>query len=107
MKTWGPDVGTQEGPGSESEGNPSKLKIGENRNRIGWAQNRLGHHATGRKSRRMKPTMGTCSKATFSRLYKDADDQWQSTLSFGGDSLLRLADQAHSRFFELQREAAP
>ena len=44
--------------------------------------------------------------ATFSRLYKDTDDQWQSTQSFGRGALLvlaKLADQAHSRIFELQR----
>ena len=43
---------------------------------------------------------------TFSRLYKDGD-QWKSTQSFGRNDLLvlrKVADQAHSRLFELPRE---
>ena len=43
---------------------------------------------------------------TFSRLYKDGD-QWKSTQSFGRNDLLvlaKVADQAHSRLFELPQE---
>ena len=46
---------------------------------------------------------------TFSRLYKDGD-QWKSTQSFGRNELLvlaKVADQAHSRIFELPQEEAP
>ena len=42
----------------------------------------------------------------FSRLYKDGD-QWKSTQSFGRNDLLvlaKVADQAHSRIFELPQE---
>ena len=42
---------------------------------------------------------------TFSRLYKDGDS-WKSTQSFGRNDLLvlaKIADQAHSRIFELPR----
>ena len=43
---------------------------------------------------------------TFSRLYKDGD-QWKSTQSFGRNDLLllaKVADQAHSRIFELPQQ---
>ena len=43
---------------------------------------------------------------TFSRLYKEGD-QWKSTLSFGRNDLLvlaKVADQAHTRIFELPQE---
>ena len=43
---------------------------------------------------------------TFSRLYKDGD-QWKSTQSFGRNDLLvlaKVADQAHTRIFELPQE---
>ena len=46
---------------------------------------------------------------TFSRLYKDGD-QWKSTQSFGRNALLvlaKVANQAHSRIFELPQEEAP
>ena len=46
---------------------------------------------------------------TFSRLYKDGD-QWKSTQSFGRNDLLvlaKVADQTHSRIFELSQEEAP
>ena len=46
---------------------------------------------------------------TFSRLYKDGEE-WKSTQSFGRNDLLllaKVADQAHSRIFELQQEAEP
>ena len=46
---------------------------------------------------------------TFSRLYKDGDE-WKRTQSFGRNDLLvlaKVADQAHSRIFELQQEEEP
>lgn len=49
---------------------------------------------------------------TFERLYRDADENWKSTSSFGRDDLpllAKVADHAHTRVFELQaadREAA-
>lgn len=49
---------------------------------------------------------------TLERLFKDADDKWQSSTSFGRDDCLRLGkvlDRAETRIFELQakdREAA-
>ena len=45
----------------------------------------------------------------FSRLYKDGDE-WKRTQSFGRNDLLvlaKVADQAHSRIFELQQEEEP
>ena len=45
---------------------------------------------------------------TFSRIYRTADG-WGTTRSFGRDDLLvlaKLADQAHSRIFEMQGAAA-
>ena len=42
----------------------------------------------------------------FSRLYKDGD-QWKRSQSFGRNDLLvlaKVADQAHSRIFELSQE---
>ncbi len=44
---------------------------------------------------------------TFSRLYKDDAGEWKSTQSFGRNDLLvlaKVADQAHSRLFELPQE---
>ena len=41
---------------------------------------------------------------TFSRIYKDAEGNWKSTSSFGRDDLLvlaKVADQAHTRIFEI------
>ncbi len=46
---------------------------------------------------------------TFSRLYKDDAGEWKSTQSFGRSDLLvlaKVADQAHSRIFELPQEEA-
>ena len=43
---------------------------------------------------------------TFSRLYKDGD-HWKSTQSFGRNDLLvlaKVADQAHTRIFQLPVE---
>jgi hypothetical protein len=40
---------------------------------------------------------------TLSRIYKDGDQNWQSTDSFGRDDLLlvaKVADQAHSWIFQ-------
>ena len=48
----------------------------------------------------------TRHNVTFSRLYRDGD-QWKSTQSFGRNDLLvlaKVADQAHSRLFELPQE---
>ena len=51
----------------------------------------------------------TRHNVTFSRLYKDGD-QWKNTQSFGRNDLLllaKVADQAHSRIFELQQAEEP
>ena len=51
----------------------------------------------------------TRHNVTFSRLYKDGD-QWKSTQSFSRSDLLllaKVADQAHSRIFELQQAEEP
>jgi hypothetical protein len=45
--------------------------------------------------------------ATVSRLYKDKDEQWKSTESFGRDDLLvlaKVADQAHSWIYAQAQE---
>lgn len=45
----------------------------------------------------------------FDRLYKDGD-KWKSTSTFGRDDLLllaKVADQAHTRIFQLQQEDPP
>ncbi len=42
---------------------------------------------------------------TFSRLYNDGD-QWKTTQTFGRNDLLvlaKVADQTHSRIFEIQQ----
>ena len=52
---------------------------------------------------------GTRHNVTFSRLYKDGD-HWKTTQSFARDGLLvlaKVADQAHSRIFQLQQEEQP
>ena len=46
---------------------------------------------------------------TFSCLYKNGEE-WKSTQSFGRNDLLvlaKVADQVHSRIFELQQEEEP
>ena len=46
----------------------------------------------------------TRHNVTFSRLYKDGE-QWKTTQTFGRNDLLvlaKVADQAHTRIFELQ-----
>ena len=51
----------------------------------------------------------TRHNVTFSRLYKNGD-QWKSTQSFSRNDLLllaKVADQVHSRIFELQQEEEP
>ena len=51
----------------------------------------------------------TRHNVTFSRLYKDGDE-WKNTQSFSRNDLLllaKVADQAHSRIFELQQEEEP
>ena len=51
----------------------------------------------------------TRHNVTFSRPYKDGDE-WKSTQSFGRNDLLllaKVADQVHSRIFELQHEEEP
>ena len=50
---------------------------------------------------------GSRFNVTFSRSYKDSEGEWKSTHSFRRDDLLvvaKVADQAHSRIFELRRE---
>ena len=47
--------------------------------------------------------------ASFERRYKDAQDQWQSSSSFGSRELLSLAkaaDRAHDAIAELETRAA-
>ncbi len=52
---------------------------------------------------------GARFNVTFDRLYKDGD-KWKSTSTFGRDDLLllaKVADQAHTRIFQLQQEDPP
>ena len=45
---------------------------------------------------------GMRHNVTFARLYKDSDDQWRQTESFGRDDLpllTKVADQAHDWIF--------
>ena len=58
---------------------------------------------------RTEPTAARRHNVTFSRLYKDGDE-WKSTQSFSRNDLLllaKVADQAHSRIFELQQAEEP
>ena len=51
----------------------------------------------------------TRHNVTFSRLYRDGE-KWKRTQNFGRNDLLvlaKVADQAHSRIFELQQEEEP
>ena len=51
----------------------------------------------------------TRHNVTFSLLYKTGEE-WKTTQSFGRNDLLvlaKVADQAHSRIFELQQEEEP
>ena len=46
---------------------------------------------------------GVRHNVTFSRLYKDDDDQWKDATNFGRDDLpllQKVADQAHTWIFE-------
>ena len=56
-------------------------------------------------------TGGVRYNVTFSRLYKDKeDDQWKSTDSFGRDDLLvlgKVADTAHSWIHQSAQEREP
>ena len=48
---------------------------------------------------------GSRFNVTFSRTYRDSEGNWKSTSSFRRDDLLvvaKLADQAHSRIFQIQ-----
>ena len=48
---------------------------------------------------------GSRFNVTFSRSYKDSEGNWKSTSSFRRDDLLvvaKMADQAHSRIFQIQ-----
>lgn len=50
----------------------------------------------------------TYHTTSFSRLYKTEEGEWRDTVSFRRDDLLplaKLADQAHTRILELQRQA--
>ena len=65
------------------------------RNRV-----RQGCHLTRRHQGRTRYTI------TFSRLYKHYE-QWKTTQTFGCNDLLvlaKVADQAHTRIFELQED---
>ena len=57
---------------------------------------------------RNETTGGVRYNVTFSRLYKDKeDDQWKSTDSFGRDDLLvlsKVADVAHTWIFQQSQE---
>jgi hypothetical protein len=57
---------------------------------------------------RNETTGGVRYNVTFSRLYKDKDDdQWKSTDSFGRDDLLvlgKVADAAHTWIFQQSQE---
>jgi hypothetical protein len=49
----------------------------------------------------------TRHNVTFQRIYKDGDDGWKTSQSFGRDDLLvlaKVADLAHLRIYELQLE---
>ena len=54
---------------------------------------------------------GVRYNTTFSRLYKDKeDDQWKSTESFGRDDLLvlaKVADAAHTWIFQQSQTSEP
>ena len=49
---------------------------------------------------------GTWHKVTFSRLFKDKDNKWQNTDSFGKDDLLLLAEVARQAAHILYKEGA-
>jgi len=50
---------------------------------------------------------GTLHNVTFSRLYKDEEDQWSDSTSFGRDDLpllAKVADMAHTWIFQQRQE---
>ena len=50
---------------------------------------------------------GIWYNVTFSRSYKDGNDEWKSADSFSGDDLLlvaKVADEAHSWIIQKQQE---
>jgi hypothetical protein len=50
---------------------------------------------------------GIYYNVTVARVYKDAEDNWKRSDSFGRDDLLtvaKVADLAHTRIFELSKE---
>ena len=50
---------------------------------------------------------GVRHNATLSRLYRDHEGNWKNTQSFGRDDLLvvaKVANEAHTKVFELQRQ---
>ena len=51
---------------------------------------------------------GVYYNVTISRVYKDGEDNWKRSESFGRDDLLtvaKVADLAHTRIFELSKES--
>ena len=53
---------------------------------------------------------GTRHNVVFSRLYKDDENQWRDSTSFGRDDLLlvaKVANQVHTWIFERARASAP
>ena len=50
---------------------------------------------------------GPLHNVTFTRLYKDEDDQWKDSTSFGRDDLpllAKIADMAHTWIFQQKQE---
>ena len=55
-------------------------------------------------------TNGTRHNVVLSRLYKDDEDQWRDSTSFGRDDLplvAKVADQVHTWIFEHAKANAP
>jgi hypothetical protein len=53
---------------------------------------------------------GTRHNVVFSRLYKDDENQWRDSTSFGRDDLplvAKVADQVHTWIFEHAKASAP
>jgi hypothetical protein len=53
---------------------------------------------------------GTRYNVTFQRIYRDDDNRWRSTDSFGRDELLvlaKVADEAHDRIVALSQPQRP
>ena len=52
---------------------------------------------------------GSLHNVTFSRLYKDDEDQWSDSASFGRDDLpllSKVADMAHTWIFQQKQESS-